>query len=263
MTKERIGFLGGGNMGSAIMAGLYREHALFVSETDPKKSQAVRRQYKAATGPVKDNLRKSNIVILAVKPQGFDELLKELKPYVQKRHLIISIAAGISTSYIEKRLPKGTRVIRTMPNLPARVGLAVTGITAGRHARKTDVEKTVRIFQAIGETAVVPERLLDAVTAVSGSGPAYVYYFMEALQEGAQSLGLPKDLSIQLVAGTLLGSLMLLVEEKQMPAQLRKAVTSKGGTTEAALSQLENKKFRAVIKEAMTAAYKRAKQLSR
>ena len=263
MKREKIGFIGGGNMGEAIMAGLYKEHTIAVTELDSRRRSLLKRKYKCQTLSLEENFKKSRIIILAIKPQNFDNLLKEIHPFVQSTHVLISIAAGITTTYIAQRLPKGSRVVRTMPNLPARVGLAMTGISAGRYAKKTDLTKAKQIFQSIGEVVVVKESQLDAVTAVSGSGPAYLYYFMESLQKGAMALGLSQDLSAKLVGETVLGSSMLLAEEGASPAQLRQSVTSKGGTTAAALNCLEKKKCDHLIKDALRAAHQRAKELSR
>ena len=263
MAREKIGFIGGGNMGAAIMAGLYKNHTLALTELDARKRSALKRKYKCQTLSLEDNFKTFKIMILAVKPQSFDAILSAIYPFVQKDHIIISIAAGITTQYIEKRLPKGTRVIRTMPNLPVQVGYGMTGISAGKFAKKIDLTKAKTIFEAVGEVVIVPERQLDAVTAVSGSGPAYVFYFMESLMKSATQLGLSKDLSAQLVGETLLGSLMLVLEKGECPSDLRKAVTSKGGTTQAALSTLQKKKFEHSIQSALQAAKRRAGELAK
>jgi pyrroline-5-carboxylate reductase len=208
-------------------------------------------------------VRQSGIVILAVKPQNFEEVLAGIRPFVTRRHLIVSIAAGITCRYIEKRLGPGIRVARAMPNLPAQVGEAVTGICRGRFATSTDAETARQIFNCIGKTVVVEERLMDAVTAVSGSGPGYIFYFAECLEKAARSLGLKPELARELILQTLKGSARLLERSGEGAEVLRARVTSKGGTTQAALAVFEKNKTGKIVQRALAAARKRAKELSK
>ena len=177
--------------------------------------------------------------------------------------LVISIAAGITISYLEKKLGKKARVIRTMPNLPAQIGEGITAIARGSLAKAGDVKTAVNIFSCVGETAVVNEDLIDAVTAVSGSGPAYVFHFVENLMKASQALGLNKELSAKLVTQTLLGSAHLLAQSKEDAGRLREKVASKGGTTQAALNVLKKQRVGTAFKKALAAAQKRAKELSK
>lgn len=262
MGKTTIGLIGGGNMGTAILAGIGRTFAVRVCEADSKRAQVLKRRFRVAVMDITTVVRQSGIVILAVKPQSFEEVLAGVRPFVTKRHLIISIAAGITCRYIEKRLGHGIRVVRTMPNLPAQVGEGMTAVCAGKRATRADLQKARQIFNGIGQAVVVEEKWMDAVTAVSGSGPAYVFLFVECLQKAAVSLGLKKDLSEQLVTQTLKGGLALLEKSKEDAGVLRARVTSKGGTTQAAMDVFFKNKFEEIFERALQAAQKRAKELS-
>jgi len=260
--KTTVGIIGGGNMGSAIIRGIRGAYKVIVCEADTKKAARLRRQMKV---PIKDleGLSKSaDIIILAVKPQDMEDVLRRLAGHVASRHVIISIAAGITTTYIQKRLGFKVKVVRTMPNLPLQIGQGITAVCRGRFASPQDVAKARRIFDCIGQTVIVQEKQINAVTAVSGSGPAYVFLFAEVLMQAARSLGLDKKLSQQLVAETLSGSVHLMRRQQEEAAELRKRVTSKAGTTEAALKVLWAAKIDIIYKQALKAAAKRAGELS-
>jgi len=261
--KTKIGIIGGGNMGSAIIAGISKQYNILVCEQDKKRCQQLKRRYKVTTGDLKTVIEKSRAVILAVKPQNFDKLLKQIRPLAAKEKLIISIAAGITCQYIQKRLGSNVHVVRAMPNLPVQVGEGITGICSGKMAVKGDLILACRIFSCIGQAVVVEERWMDAITAVSGSGPAYVFLFIEYLNKAAISLGLEKNLARDLVAQTIRGSMDLLEHQKIDAGVLRAKVTSKGGTTQAALDVFQKNKLEKVFKSALSAAKKRAKELSK
>lgn len=262
-TKQRIGMIGGGNMGAAILSGIVKEYECVVCEADSTRRRHLKRKFGVELVDLAELCRRSQVIILAVKPQSFDALLEHLKPHIRKTHLVVSIAAGITTLYIEKRLPQGARVVRTMPNLPAQVGRGVTGICTGRHASARDAGRVQRIFAKVGETVLVKEALMDAVTAVSGSGPAYLYKFMECWINSSERLGLPKEMSRAMVMETCAGALQLLAESGEDAATLREQVTSKGGTTAAALEVLVQSGLEKTVNQALKAARKRAKELSR
>ena len=262
-VKMRVGLIGGGNMGAAIVSGIYREHRVAVCEVDPVRCRQLKRKYHVALVDLEELCRDSRIIILAIKPQNFDQLLTQLKPHIRKTHVVVSIAAGLTTSYIEKRLPVKTRVVRTMPNLPAQVKLGVTGICAGRSATTRDSALVARIFRSVGTTCVLEEKFMDAVTAVSGSGPAYVFLFIECWLKASRRLGISKEMSHQMVVDTLKGALALYEESAEDAAALRKRVTSKGGTTAAALEKFAQHKIELTFWEALNAARLRAKELSR
>ena len=204
----------------------------------------------------------SDVIILAVKPKDFDNVLKqEICCGVSNKKLLISIAAGITTKYIEKIVGNDIPVIRAMPNMCAVIGEAMTSLSRGVAAGDKDMAAAREIFSLIGDVVELDEKLADSVTAVSGSGPAYFFYLMESLVEAAREMGLTKETAEKLVLKTALGSAKLLEALKEDPAVLIKKVASKGGTTEAAFKVFESKKFKSIVKEAVKAAQKKASEL--
>ncbi len=263
MKKITVGMIGGGNMGSAIIAGIYKKFAVGVCEQDQERAQALKQKYKVGCGDLKTIVAQSKIIILAVKPQNFDDVLGQLRSYLTKDHLVISIAAGITCAYIEKRLAGNVRVIRTMPNLPAQVAQAMTGMCRGQFATEKDLTCASQIFSNIGKIVLVDEKFMDALTAVSGSGPAYVFLFIECLQKAGVRLGFSDEISKLLVYQTFQGALSLLEKENVAASILRERVTSKGGTTQAALDVFEKNKIEKIFTKALLAARKRAKELAK
>lgn len=261
--KTKIGIIGGGNMGGAVIVGIAKHYNVFVCEQNQKRSQQLKQKYQVKTGSLEAVVEIAQVVILAVKPQNFEKLLKQIRPFITKDTLVISIAAGITCRYIEKRLGSKIHVIRTMPNLPAQVGKGVTGICSGTTAVSKDLALTRQIFSCIGKTIIVDEKRMDAITAVSGSGPAYVFLFIECFNKAAVSLGLDKDLVNGLVLQTIKGSVDLLENQSKEAGVLRAQVTSKGGTTQAAIDVFTKHKFEKVFKLALSAAKKRSKELSK
>ncbi|MFA6141762.1 MAG: pyrroline-5-carboxylate reductase [Candidatus Omnitrophota bacterium] len=268
MTNKKIGIIGGGNMGEAIFSRLSnvieKSTSLMLSELDVARRDYLQKKYKIIV-EIDNNVvvKYSDVIILAVKPKDFDKILKqEVCCGVSKNKLLISIAAGITTGYIENIVGKDIPVIRVMPNMPALIGEGMSSISAGRSASSGDMETAKEIFSSIGEVIEVEEKLVDAVTAVSGSGPAYFFYLVEALVDAGVKLGLNLETSKKLVLQTALGSMKLLEALKEEPETLRKRVTSKGGTTEAALKVFEKKILKNVINDAVRAAHKRSKELT-
>lgn len=261
--KTTIGIIGGGNMGGAILAGLCKEYPVFLSEDDGKRRQFLKRKYKISTGDLPKVVQNSDVLILAVKPQGFESLLTAIRPLVSQDKLFVSIAAGITCRYIEKKLGKEAKVIRTMPNLGVKVGEGMTGICPGKKADNGDLILACRLFSFLGKAVVVEEKRMNALTAVSGSGPAYFFYFVECMNQAAQSLGLDEHLSRDLVLQTVKGSLDLLENGELQADEWRAKVTSKGGTTQAAMDIFKKSKTNKIFKSAMSAAKKRAKELSK
>lgn len=260
--KTTISIIGGGNMGSAIIAGIRKSFNVYVCEKDASRVRQLKSKYKIKTGSLESVTGKSQVIILATKPQDFDGLLEALRPLVRDQ-LVISIAAGITTAYIEKRLGRKVRVVRTMPNLPALVGQAMTGICKGKFAKQSDLNLAVKIFNQIGRTVVVKENLINSITALSGSGPAYVFYFVECLERSAKTLGLEEKISRELILQTLKGSLTLLERSGESAGVLRARVTSKGGTTQAALEVFTNQLLYQLFEKALLAAKRRAQELSK
>lgn len=248
----RIAIIGAGNMGSAIAKRIEKKYRIIVSDIDPNKLRKLN---------IRDNIkavRGADIIILAVKPQDMDAVLNEIKGAVRPSQLVISIAAGIKTRRIEDRLGR-VPVIRVMPNTPLLVGMGMSALCRGRYAGLKHIRIADRIFSSMGKVLLVKEKQMDAVTAISGSGPAYVYLFIESLIKSAIGLGLSKDIVIQ----TLKGALGLLEKTGKSPEELRKQVTSPGGTTEAALKVFQKEGFTRIIDKAIRAARKRSGELSR
>ena len=260
---NKITVIGGGNMGEAIIGGIRKNYSVTVCEKDKSRQDHLRQTYKVNTGEIKTSVPGSDVIILAVKPQDIEEVLKEISPGSGPKILVISIAAGITTAFIEKHLPEKTRVIRTMPNMPAMIGQGITAVARGKHAKQSDQDLASAIFDHLGKTVAVGEDQLDMITAVSGSGPAYVFLLIETMIKAARSMGLNEELAKQLVRSTFLGSVNLLEMKKEDAASLRSKVTSKGGTTEAAIEVFMKSNIEAIFAQALEAAKKRAAELSR
>jgi len=261
MKKNIIGIVGGGNMGEALIKGLYGKQSVHVCETNPDRVRYLKKKYpKIMLGDL-SVVETASIVILSVKPQDMEVLLKAIP--VGKNRLFISIAAGLTTKFFEKHLGGKARVVRTMPNMPALINEAITGISAGKYASAADVKTAQGILNTIGQTMIVKESMIDAITAVSGSGPAYVFLFVEQWMNAAIKLGFNQTQAKQLVYKTLLGSAHLLQQSEFEAGDLRVKVTSKGGTTQAALDVFAKSKFDQLMYKALLAANKRAKELAK
>ncbi len=266
MRSSRIGVIGAGTMGQAILKGLLARgmprRALIAADTDAATRRRVARRFGiAVSAEPRDVARRARIVLLAVKPQQLPGAVARIAPQMRPRQLVISIAAGITVRWLERRLP-GAAVIRAMPNLPATVGAGFTAITAGQRARAADRRAARRLFEAVGAVAELPERHFDAITAVSGSGPAYLFYLVHAWGTAAQALGLPDQVAQEAIRTTLEGSLKLLEASGEPAEALVKKVASKGGTTEAALTVLQRGRVSERFVAALTAAARRSKELS-
>lgn len=268
-SKIEIGFLGGGNMAEALVKGLLasgRDAAtLLVSEPDAARRRALARRYRIeVTADNADVVRRSRTVVLAVKPQILGAVLDAIRPVASRRTLFVSIAAGVLLARLEKGLGEGARVVRVMPNTPCLVGKAASVLCAGKQASAADVRAVRRIFAAVGDAHVIDdEKLMHVVTALSGSGPAYVYRFAEALVEAAHKGGLPKELASALTYQTIAGAAQMMIETGQDPADLRRAVSSPGGTTLAGLARLDEKGFVETVKAAVAAAARRSVELGK
>ena len=266
----RIGFIGGGNMATALIrgfvaAGLYRPDQIVVSDVDAGKRAAMTRRLKVAA--VADNaavVRAAPVLVLAVKPQIMGAVLDQLRAGMTPRHLVVSIAAGWPTGRLERGLGERARVVRVMPNTPALLGKGMAVAVRGRHATPADERLVLRLLRTVGRArAVGEERLLDAVTGLSGSGPAYVYLFAEALIAGGIAAGLSADAASELALQTITGAAAMLQESGEPPAQLRAAVTSPNGTTLAGLTELGRHGFVEAVQAAVVAATRRAEELGK
>jgi pyrroline-5-carboxylate reductase len=264
--EKTIGFLGAGNMAEALIRGLLRGHAdaarIIASGPRPERMAELASRYGITTTP--DNgvlVERSDIVVLAVKPQIMRKVLDEIGERLRPDALVVSIAAGIPVAAIEQRLRPGTRVVRTMPNTPALVDAGATAIAAGGHATPADLADAKRIFDAVGVTVTLDEYQLDAVTGLSGSGPAYIFLILEALSDAGVKVGLSRRTATLLAAQTVLGSAKLLLETNEHPGKLKDMVTSPGGTAITGLHTLEHGGVRTTLIEAVEAATKRSHEL--
>lgn len=266
ISTRTIGFIGGGNMAEAMIRGLLRGKDFApaqVSVSGPREERM--RELHEAYGieATTDNKTPAaaQIVVLSVKPQILSRVLDELGTAIGAEALVISIAAGVPVSAIQSRLAAGTRVIRAMPNTPALVDAAATAIAGGEHAREPDLAEAKKIFDAIGITVILEESALDAVTGLSGSGPAYVFLILEALSDAGVKVGLSRRTSQLLAAQTLLGSAKLLLETNEHPGRLKDMVTSPGGTAITGLHTLEHGGVRTTLMNAVEAATRRSREL--
>lgn len=263
-----IGFIGGGNMAEAIIKGLIAggtsAEAILVSEPFEARRQQMAENYKVkTTADNADVAACCKTIILAIKPQLAASVCSTLKGIITGEHLLVSIMAGISCSTLEGHFAKPPRVVRVMPNTPALVLCGAAAATGGKSATTEDLAKVEAIFSLVGKCYIVDEKLMDAVTGLSGSGPAYVLTFIEALADGGVKNGLPRDTALNLALQTVLGTAKLLAETGEHPGSLRDKVTSPGGTTIAGLHALEKGSFRATVMNAVEAATARSKELGK
>ena len=262
-----VGFLGAGKMATAmakgfLRAGLVSQSQLIASDVADGARQAFEHQLGArATEDNAEVVRFARILFIAVKPDQVLELLDEVRPRLTDAHLIISIAAGVTLGKIEDALFEGARVVRVMPNTPALVGASASAFSVGTSASREDAILVQKFLSAVGLALEVKEKLLDAVTGLSGSGPAYAFLMMEAMSDGAVAAGLPRDIATRLAAQTLLGAARLLLESGMHPGALKDMVTSPGGTTIEGLHELEKAGVRAGLMNAVRAAAEKSKKL--
>ncbi|MHA3702841.1 pyrroline-5-carboxylate reductase [Jatrophihabitans sp. YIM 134969] len=261
-----LALLGGGKIGEALLVGLLRQVApreVVVVESHPARAAELADAYGVGTPDLATAVSTASTVLVAVKPQDIDALLDAAAPHVRPGQLVVSVAAGVPTARLEAHLPDGVAVVRAMPNTPALVEQGMTAISAGRHAGEDDLATAQTLLEAVGRVVRVPESQLDAVTALSGSGPAYVFFLVEAMIDAGILLGLPRALAAELIVQTLYGSALMLRESGEHPVQLREAVTSPGGTTIAAIRALEDHGVRAAFLAAIEAARDRSVELGR
>jgi len=264
----RIGIIGAGVMGSSIVKrllekGVARADEVFVSDIDFGKLEKLWKETGART--FRDNslvAKEAEVLIICVKPQQMAEALASLKHSITPNHLVISIAAGVRIGAIERGLKEGTRVIRAMPNQACLIGLSATAFSLGRNATEEDRSKAEMIFSSFGRAFLVKEEMLDAVTGLSGSGPAYAYAVIDAMAEGGVEAGLPRETAIALAAQTLLGAATMVLETNRSPDELAKLVATPGGTTEAGMRVLEEGGFRNLLVRAVVRATERSKEIS-
>jgi len=268
LQDKRIAFIGAGNMGEALIKGLLaggvRPEQLIATDVRTDRLETIRKAYRIDTlTNNREAVTKAQILLLAVKPQVMNAVLTDLNGTVVEDHLILSIAAGIRTAFIEGKFSQPTRVVRIMPNTPALVMAGASAIAPGRHATTADLETARLIFEAVGRVVQVEEHLMDAVTGLSGSGPAYIFVLIEALSDAGVRMGLSREVATLLAAQTVFGSARMVLETGEHPAKLKDMVTSPGGTTAAGLHVLEQAGFRGTLRAAVDAATRRSQELEK
>lgn len=268
LAGKKFGFIGGGSMAEALITGLIRADLVGAGQILVSDPSGQRRNYlaeKFAVGVTADNstvVSGSDIVVLAVKPFVMGEVLDEIGSGFGPAHTVISIAAGITTNYIEKSIADQVPVVRAMPNTPALLGAGATAVCCGRWANEQHRELALAVFGAVGRAVPVPEKLMDAVTGLSGSGPAYMYIIAEALTDAGVRMGLPRDVALTLASQTMLGAARMILETGHHPAVLKDMVTTPGGTTIEGLLALEEGGIRAALFRAVEYACRRSSQQS-
>jgi pyrroline-5-carboxylate reductase len=262
---ERLAILGTGKIGESLLAGLLSSGWTDVVVTSRRQERLdeLRERYGVrGTTSNPEAVAGAKVVVIAVKPQDFDALLGEVAPALSREQTVLSVAAAITTAQIESRLDSGIPVVRAMPNAPSTVHEGIAGVSAGAHADDEHLELAENVLAHLGRVVRLPESAMDAVTAVSGSGPAYFALLAEAMIEAGILLGLSREVSTQLVVQTMLGTAKLLRDEKIHPVDLREAVTSPGGTTIRAIRVLEQEGVRAAFLNAIQAAMERSQELA-
>jgi pyrroline-5-carboxylate reductase len=266
---KKIVFLGAGNMAEALISGLVAGRVApssSITATDMRPERLAYLRRKRGIKTERDNraaVRNADILVIAVKPQHIEALLNETGTSVRRTQLVISIAAGITTEYIERFVPAGTPVIRVMPNTPALLGAGAIAIAAGRNAKRGHMALAKKFFAASGSVVELPEDRINAVTALSGSGPAYVFLLAEAMEQAGIAMGLPADVAALLARQTVYGSGLMLGKLPAPAAELRKNVTSPGGTTAAAIEIFAAKGFHELVRLALEGARDRARELAK
>jgi len=262
---ERIAIIGVGRIGEALLSGLLSSgwsDIVVTSRRAERVAELHERHGVEATTSNADAVRGAAIVVVAVKPQDIDTLLEEIGPLLSSDQMILSVAAAVTTKRIQKRIADGVPVVRAMPNAPSTVHEGMAGISAGANANDTHLARAEEVLSHLGRVVRVQEDAMDAITAVSGSGPAYFALLAEAMIEAGILLGLSREISTTLVVQTMLGTAKQLRDEKMHPVELRESVTSPGGTTIAAIRELEQAGVRAAFLNAIEAAMTRSKELA-
>ncbi|MFH9352700.1 pyrroline-5-carboxylate reductase [Kitasatospora sp. NPDC017646] len=263
---QKIAFLGTGKIGEALLSGLLRAGKapsdVLVTARRPERAAELAARYGVVAVSNTEAAKLADTLILAVKPQDMGTLLEELAPHVTPDRLVISAAAGVPTAWFEERLAAGTPVVRVMPNTPVLVDEGMSVISGGSHAREEHLARAEEIFSSVGKALRLPESQQDAATALSGSGPAYFYFLVEAMTDAGILLGLPRQVAHDLIVQSAIGASVMLRDSGEHPVKLREAVTSPAGTTIAAIRELENHGVRAALLGALEAARDRSRELA-
>jgi pyrroline-5-carboxylate reductase len=258
--------IGAGVMGETLLSGLVRAgrrvDQLMVGEKRAERARELEERYGVAVVSNREAAARADTVALVVKPQDMGDVLEEISPELRAGQLVVSLAAGITTAFIEARVPEGVAVVRVMPNTPALVDEGMAAISPGSHCDEAHLAEVESLMASTGKVLRIPEKQMDAVTAISGSGPAYIFFVVESMIEAGVHLGLPRATSTDLVVQTLVGSAAMLRETGTHPVVLREQVTSPSGTTASALRELEIHRVRAAFLAAMEAARDRSRELA-
>ena len=268
LKNKKIGFIGAGMMAEATIRGLLKAgmDASKISASDPSEARRDLFRKELGVAATTDNrtvAQSADIIVIATKPFVVADALASIADVLQPKQLVVSIAAGVTIDSIQSKLPSGTPVVRVMPNTPALIGEGAAGIAPGKHATQAHLDLASEIFSASGKVVQLTEDKLDAVTGLSGSGPAFVYTFIEALADGGVRMGIPKATALLLAAQTVLGAAKMVLDAGEHPAVLRDKVMTPGGTTIAGMASLERDKFRSACIEAVTAATNRSTELGK
>lgn len=268
LAGKKVAFLGAGKMGGIILQALLKKGLLSpkltratVAHEERARALASKLKIKVGTNNA-EAARGADIIVIGVKPQVVEEVVREISDQMTPRQVVISVAASVPTAMIEKNLAANAPVIRAMPNTPCLLGSGMTAICKGKHARPRDLALACHMFDVVGRTVVVDEKHMDAVTALSASGPAYIYIILESLAEAGVKVGLPRDIATLLAAQTALGAARVVLETGDHPALLKDAVTTPAGCTIDAIMELEEGKLRVTLIKAVVKAAQRAKELA-
>ncbi|WP_139902050.1 pyrroline-5-carboxylate reductase [Clostridium thermarum] len=267
--NKKIGFIGCGNMGQAMIGGIIKSgitspENIITSDMNESFLHSMKNKYGLLT--TLDNTEVasfSDIIILAVKPNIYEKVIKEISPVVKQDVLIITIAAGITIDFVKRAFGRDMKVVRTMPNTPALVGEGMTALSKNSSVTDEDLKDAISIFESFGKAEVIDEKLMDSIPAVSGSSPAYVFMFIEALADGAVLRGMPRDKAYKFAAQAVLGAAKMVLETGEHPGSLKDKVCSPGGTTIEAVYSLEMNNFRGTIISAMESCTKKAEAMSK
>ncbi len=268
LSGKRVAFLGAGKMGGIILQALLKNGLLSPASTCATVAHEERAKVLSAKLHITvgtnnaDAVKSADIIVIGVKPQVVEDVVREIADFITPAQVIVSVAASVPTAMIEKNLPPLVPVVRAMPNTPSAVGAGMTAICKGKHASAGQVALTCHMFDAVGRTVVVDEKHMDAVTGLSASGPAYIYVILESLAEAGVKVGLPRDIATLLAAQTTLGAAKVVLETGDHPALLKDAVTTPAGCTIDALMELEEGKLRVTLIKAVVKAAQRAKELA-
>lgn len=265
-AARRVAMVGVGAMGEAVLAGIVARdgaEGLVVVNRRSERDDELRSRYGVEAASLAEAAEGAQVVVVAVKPKDVPAILEDLSPVLDERAVVVSLAAGLPLEVMARHLPQGAAVVRVMPNTPSQVGQGMSVLSPSPEVTDEQVQLVQRLLEACGQVVVVPEQQQDAVTAVSGSGPAYVFAICEAMIEAGVQLGLPRPVATQLATQTILGAGTMLVESGEHPSVLREKVTSPGGTTAQALKVLDARAVRAAFSEAMAACHDKSAQMAR